>query len=138
MSIKTETPITAERVPEEKRLDFLPSLFGRHYMRGEMLVYSYMEKLCNAYNGGYWEFYQLNNGGGFLVPSMTGPLQICWPDNCFEAEMSTEAAGITASLFALNRIANESGEDARIEQYYTLLDFALEHPEGSRIRAAID
>ncbi len=46
MSISEVTPQTASIVPEERRLDFLPTLFGRSLlMIGENAVYSLMERL---------------------------------------------------------------------------------------------
>jgi hypothetical protein len=137
----TTTAIAATKVPEEARLDFLPKLFGRHFMKGEMLVYTFMGKLCSAYKGGYWEFYTLSNGSGFMVPVLPGDperLDISWADNAYEGSMSPEAAGIVASLYALNYLANMTEEDAMIEAFHALREFAVYHPESREIMGAID
>ncbi len=45
-------------VPDERRMDFLPSLFGRSLLIiGENAVYSLMERLSPLdYGGGFWDF----------------------------------------------------------------------------------
>ncbi len=49
--------IVATVVKNNERLAFLPKYFGRYYLTGEAIVYSFMTKLSNTYTGGYWEFY---------------------------------------------------------------------------------
>jgi len=36
---------------------------------GENLVYLWMKKLCDEYNGGYWTYYKLSNGGYYMAPA---------------------------------------------------------------------
>lgn len=137
MSRSTEQVI-AQKVPDEERLNFLPQLFGmRHFMAGENQVYNWMGQLCEKYQGGYWEFYRIP-GGGFMVPSGTEKMELSWAGNYFEGEMSPEAAGIVATLYALNMLANSTEEDHLIEAYHALRDFARGHAEANLIMAAID
>ena len=131
--------ITATLVPDAKRLDFLPSLFGtRLMMRGEGLVYDWMGRLCPDYCGGYWEFYRLSNGAGYLVPRCAGPVRIAVDGNGFSGSMSADAAGIVATLFALCDLAAQVRDDAVIDLFHGLRDFAAEHAEMALIFAAID
>lgn len=139
MSTKTNAnQAIAQKVPDEERLEFLPQLFGNRYiLAGETQVYNWMGRLCEKYQGGYWEFYRIP-GSGFMAPSGTGNMELSWSGNCFEGEMSREAAGIVATLYALNTLANNTGEDHLIEAYYALRDFARSHAEANKILAAID
>ncbi|MNG28751.1 Antirestriction protein KlcA [compost metagenome] len=51
--------------------------------------------------------------------------------------MSADAAGITASLFAICDLA-QGGDEKLIDAYYALRDFAAEHAEANEIYSAID
>lgn len=131
--------VTATAVPEGQRRGFLPKLFGQHFMKGEAYVYAWMSRLCEEYQGGYWEFYDLSNGGGFLAPThRQTPMKLSWASNYFEGSMTAEAAGIVATLYALSHLANETGDDLLIDHYDLLRDYAQEHPEAGLIFGAID
>lgn len=133
----TEKKIIATKVAEEDRLEFLPAVFGNKFLSAEGLVYRLMGALCDAYNGGYWEFYKLDNGGFFMAPTAE-KMDISWAGNYYSGQVSGQAAGIIASLFAINTIANEDGDEKMTNAYYHLLDFACQHPEASDILGAID
>lgn len=135
----TATPVTAALVADEKRLNFLPAYFGpRLMLRGEGLVYGWMSRLADAYNGGFWNYYELSNGGFYMAPEL-GRLRLEVAGNGYSGEMSADAAGIVATLFALGQIvAQIDGTDALIDRYHYLRDFAGDHPEASAIYRAID
>lgn len=61
---------TATVVPDDRRPQFLPALFGRSLtIIGEFAVYSFMERLSPLdYRGGYWQFYEQNGKPLFLAP----------------------------------------------------------------------
>jgi len=134
-----EAPIVATKVGGAERLDFLPTFFGTRYMlRGETLVYAWMDRLCEAYAGGSWDFLTLSNGGGFLSLRSDEPMRVTVDSNGFEGSMSAEAASIVATLFALCHLCEQSGEDSHIERYHALHDYAAEHAEAASIYGAID
>lgn len=131
-------PATAQKVPDEERLAFLPELFGNsHFMAGESQVYHWMGRLCEKYRGGFWDFYTVP-GGGFLALSRPGKMELSFAGNHFEGELSAEAAGIVATLYALNTLANQTGDESLIDRYYALREFAKGHAEADLIFAAID
>jgi hypothetical protein len=66
------------------------------------------------------------------------PLQVCVHGNGYEGQMSADAAGITACLFALSHLSFRIPNDLISRHYYQLRDFALEHAEATEILAAID
>lgn len=139
MKVDQQQIIEATQVPQQQRLQFLPKHFGmRHMMRGEALIYGWARRLVEGYTGGYWEFFDLNNGGFFVVPNGAATLHVRAP-NGFEADMAPEAAGIVVTLYALCQIANETEEDSLIEKYHALREYAVHtHPQGASIAAAID
>lgn len=130
--------LKAYPVAEKDRLDFLPRYFTPRWMlRGESLVYAWMRRLSPDYQGGYWAFYALSNDGFYLAP--TGrEMRLIVEGNDFDEAVSADAAGVIVTLFALNQLACDTGDDRIIDLYYSLLDFAREHPEEGSIMRAID
>ena len=131
-----EKNITASLVSEEDRMDFLPRHCGRHMLTFEDSIYAFARVLCPEYDGGYWNFWELDNGGFFMSPRGDEPLLLRCSGNYYEGRMSPQAAGIVITLFALNSICEK--DELFIEAYYRLKDFACEHAEASEILAAID
>ncbi len=117
--MKLPPKVEATLVPEDQRLSVLPHFFGLAQMlRAEALTFAYMTKLSIDYTGGYWHYYKLGNG--------------------YQGTMSSDAAGIVATLFAINQLADELRTDAMVELYHALLDFGTEHAEQAAILSAID
>jgi hypothetical protein len=125
-------------VPDSERLDVLPRHFGRAMLLVEHSIYSWMRTLSTGYTGGYWRYVELSNGGFYMSPQTPGAFKVNVEGNGFEAEMSAEAAGITACLFALSHLSFQNPAECLATHYHLLRDFALSHPEASSILAAID
>lgn len=134
--------ITAVRVSEEDRLGFLPVLFGVRWMiQGEVATFRWLSDLSSDYNGGYWHYYTLSNGGGFMSPAMPERLQLTVAGSWFDGELSADAAGIVVTVFALLQLAGAAdGADHELllRRHDQLLAYVLQHPERDSIRAAID
>lgn len=130
--------ISAVLSSEDERMLLLPRYWGRYMMRFESLVYDWMTKLCEEYSGGRWHYYKLSNGGFYMAPTDNIRLTISWSGNGFTREVSADAAGIIAVLFAVGQLASESDSDEIIEMYQWIRDFAGEHTERQAIFAAID
>ena len=136
-------PLAANLVAEGDRLDFLPAFFGsRLMMRGEALVYAWLRRFCEGYSGGYWHYYTLTNGGFYMAPELSERLRLEVDGNGFSGEMSADAAGIVATLFALGQLAAEiegtDAADALIDRYHFLREFVDGHAEARAIYQAID
>lgn len=150
MSINIETDsqeITATRVGDDERMDFLPGAFGtRLFMRGEMAVYGWMGRLCAAYRGGFWDFFTLSNGGFYMAPQVADgralPIVLGGEGNGYAGEMSADAAGIVVTLMTLSHLAFESLSDDDQERvvlaFHRLREYAQTHAESRKILAAID
>jgi len=138
--------IVKTEVCEDQRLDFLPWKLPNGFFSFENLVYSYMDHLCEEYDGGYWDFYDLSNGGFFMaLHTEDDSMMIRGLDNGYEAAMSPEAAGVVVTLYALSHMLNdprftkeEESETRLHDHYWRLREFADQHLESRKIRGAID
>jgi len=140
-SPKKQAPIIATEVQDEDRLAFLPRHFGRHMLFVERFIYSQFANLCTSYQGGYWHFYDLSNGGCYLAPGCQSYSLLCEGSE-FDATVSGDTAGIIVPLFTFSQLSFDFENDPLgrwIAEYFHLLrDFAGSHPEASVIYRAID
>lgn len=130
--------ITESIVPEEARLNTLPTLFGRHFLRVEQSIFQWMERLCPEYTGGYWHFYTLSNGGFFMALDTDSRVCIQVEGNGFHRAMSPMAAGVVVCLFAYSHLCFTTRSDEIASHYSALRDYAAQHTEAAKIFAAID
>ncbi|HFQ7030076.1 TPA: antirestriction protein [Yersinia enterocolitica] len=138
-------PLTARIVPQRGRMNFLVTLFGNWFLRGEALVFNLARHHCQEYNGGSWHYVRLSNGGGYMYPESPEWFNVSVNSNQFGGEMSAEAAGIVLTIFALNRLSwsaydnNYQGfADKLIIEQERLKDYAEQHPESALIYRAIN
>ena len=137
----TETTVTRTLVPEDRRLAVTAELFGTWFpMRIEPFVYTITERLTKDYHGGYCEFWTLSNGGFYMAPAADRLFHlIC--ENQFEGDLTADALGITACLYAYSNLSF-SGPDAFadvcFDQYHWLREYMMEHPEVREILGATD
>ena len=130
--------VVASLVPEGRRMEFLPSKFGVTAMlKVETAIFAWMQRLCPAYAGGYWNFVELSNGGAYMVPGGAEIFDLCVEGNGFEGRVSADAAGVIATTFALNGLIWQ-GHDKLGEKYEQLLDYISHHPDQIAIRRALD
>ena len=130
--------ISSAVVPDERRLNVLPTFFGRHYVAGESLVYDWAGRLCTAYQGGFWHFFTLSNGGFYMAPAALGRVAVRWHMNGYSDTMGADAFGVTATLFAFCHLAEKTRDDTVIDRYHQLREFAAQHVEAANILRAID
>ena len=133
--------ITRKQVPNHKRIQHTAALFGLNFpLHLEPFVYAITGNIAEEYEGGYWEFYELSNGGFYMSPQSDTPFQVSC-ENGFEGVLSADALGITACLYAYSYLSfsGKSGFDETCaRQYHWLRDYMLEHPEVKAIFGAID
>jgi hypothetical protein len=130
--------IAAVRVDEHRRTEILPHYLGRQMFLGEVMVYATLDSMCSEYDGGYWEFYELSNGGFYMAPAKDEPLRLMVSGNGFDGTVSADAAGIIATLMALNQLSWRTRDARCIHLFYLLREYALDHAESSLILRAID
>ncbi len=132
--------ITNTIVPESERLAFVDKLFGIKYVLAfEPAVFQFAETLAHAYNGAYWTFHTLGNGGFYMAPRANTIFAVSC-ENGFHGSISAEAFGITACLYAYSHLSFGSCAFAEIcaTQYHVLREHMFEHAEATAILAAID
>lgn len=138
--ISTLPALTATLVPDADRPSFWLQHFGDipHWLRIESPIFSWLDLLCEHYCGDYWDFYTLNNGGAFIIPSTESEYVLFNALNGNGATVGHEATGIIVCLLTYSHHACRTGSDAMTEHYYRLRDYALNHPECSAIMRIID
>ncbi|MFK0166547.1 antirestriction protein [Rhizobium sp. NPDC090279] len=127
-------------VPDERRLAFLPSLFGHSSLIiGENAVYNLMGRLSPLdYGGGFWDFYEHGGKPLFMAPRSKSRFRITGDITGFQGEVSAEAAGIIATLFAFSHISFQHQSEYLSEGYGRLYAYSADHPEAAEIFQAID
>lgn len=139
----TDTDPNPDRVtivPEARRMAFLPALFSPSLMLvGETTAYQFMSWLApDDYTGGLWHFHERDGRPLFLSPVFDKRFHISCETNGYRGDVSAEAAGIIATLFALSHLSFRHEVDELSEAYMRLYDFAADHPEAREIFQAID
>lgn len=134
------TLTSVARVAEERRPTFLPELFGPTRMLvAENMVYAMMDSLSPLdYGGGHWDFYEQGGRPLFMAPTSKAHYRMACSGNGWQGEVSAEAAGIIATLFAFSHLSFHHASDQLVEGYARLYEFAGDHPEAAEIFQAID
>lgn len=137
----TDTPsITCQLIAEDQRVNHTAALFGLGFpLKLEPFVFFMADTMCEDYDGGYWEFYALSNGGFYMVPAADTPFRVSC-ENGFEGDLSATAFGITCLLYSYSHLSFGMGKfaEACAEQYHLLREYMFEHPEAGNILQAID
>lgn len=96
-----------------------------------------MHDLSSEYDGGYWEYFELTNGGFFLQPpSRNEGYNIFQWGNGYEGVVSEQAAGIIATMMVINHFGWK--DESFFPYYYKLEEYALTHKEKKEIFSALD
>lgn len=137
----TNQTISSRLVPETERMDFVDKLFGIKYvLKLEPTIFQFAEHLAAPqYSGGYWQFYALSNAGFYMAPRTDTIFSIS-SDNGFEGQMSADALGVTACLYAYSHLSFTEGAfgETCAQHYHWLREYAMDHAEARAIIAAID
>jgi hypothetical protein len=130
--------IEAYLVLEDARIGTLPRHFGSRMMTVEHGIYSFTRQLVAEYKGGFWDFYELSNGGFYMAPT-SDPVKFSVHSNGFEGTLSADAAGITVCLFTFSHLSFRwPAEEVFSRHFDALREFGLDHKEAGLIFAAID
>ena len=132
--------VTRELVPEDQRMAVVEKLFGIHFpLQMEPVIYGITEKMAEDYSGGYWDFHKLSNGGFYMAPSGDDVFHVAC-DNQYKGDLSADALGITACLYAYSHLSFSNGRFARVCacHYHRLREYMFEHPEVREILSATD
>lgn len=131
--------IESSQASENERLEFLSKYLGCLCIRFEFHLFNVMRELCSDYDGGVWEMYHLSNGAFYMAPTDSESYKMYCHGNYFEGTMNAKAAGITATLFALGRLAFEVENSRSVGVlYHRLVHYVDTISEGRDIFRAID
>ncbi|WP_277269595.1 antirestriction protein, partial [Pantoea septica] len=141
-----EKTVSAQLVPASQRVTFFEDFFGRLAPKAQQLLTHWMQSHCQDYAGGYWEYFHTSNGGCFAVPGFEGKKRFQILSRDLSAEMSAEAAGVSAMLTVLKCLAwqvwSENGNDpliVRLNQLESdLWEYALTLKECGTVCMAAD
>ena len=132
--------VTREIVPEDQRMVVVERLFGMAFpLQLEPVVYGITDRMAQEYSGGYWDFYTLSNGGFYMAPSEDKVFHVkC--QNMYEGDLSADALGITACLYAYSNLSFSLSDIAReyARHYHLLREYSMEHPEVLEILGTTD
>lgn len=137
----TTASIHLNTVPLSHRSDFWPTYFNgiKGWHTFEVVIFTTMGQFCDDYDGGYWEYCTLSNGGAFIYPDLhQETLTLFNPHNDNEANVSCEAAGIAVCLMMYSLWSFKTKSETLVERFYQLRDYAIQHPESSAIFHLID
>jgi hypothetical protein len=133
-------PVTRELVPEDQRLAIVERLFGMAFpLQLEPVVYGITDRMAEDYDGGYWDFFALSNGGFYMAPLEDRVFHVkC--QNMYEGNLSAEALGITSCLYAYSNLSFSLSDIAReyARHYHLLREYSMGHAEVSAIVGATD
>lgn len=133
--------VIAYPVPEDERLEHIAHTFGARFsLQIEPLIYVLTAELAEAYNGGFWEFFALSNGGFYMAPSSDEDYAVVC-ENGFVGTLSAEALGITACLYTFSHLSfsgNECVAQMCARHYHLLREYMTDHSEAEKILRAID
>ena len=133
--------ITRNKISNNLRIKHTADIFGiRFPLNIEPAIYSITGSIATEYNGAYWEFYSLSNGGFYMAPSSDSQYQVSC-ENGFEGKLSADALGITACLYAYSHLSfssNAAFAEMCANHYHRLREYMLEHVEARSILRAID
>ncbi len=130
----------ASIVPDNCRPQFLPALFGHSLLIvAENTVYTILERLSPLdYGGGFWEFYENEGHPLYMAPKTDRRFRITGDITMYRGEVSADAAGIIATLFAFSHLSFRYQSDRLCDGYSRLYAYAAYHPEAAEIFQAID
>ena len=126
---------------DNKRMECTAQLFGDLFpFRLEPFIFDMAGSLSRDYQGGYWNMYELSNGGFYMAPESNTPFQVSCM-NGYKGTQSADAFGITVCLYAYSNLSfSDKTELAETctEHYHLLREYMFEHPEVKGILRAID
>jgi hypothetical protein len=132
------TAITAALVVRAgERLRCLPNIAGRRCVMLEHAIYDMLGRMTADYDGGYWHFYTLSNGGFYMAPDTDKIFRLSC-DNMFEGKVGADTAGIIACAMAYSHLSFLNDGECFAIAYHKLSAFIFQRADAGIIRAALD
>jgi len=69
--------INRKKLNNAERITFPANIFGSNFpFRVEPFIFNMAGNLSSDYNGGYWNMYELDNGGFYMAPDSDAPFHV--------------------------------------------------------------
>ena len=125
-----------------QRLYFLPHYLGRAHAVFQNCLFYLAKQFLEPYDGGYWEFYHLSNGGFVMALDDENAITVNSP-NGSSATVDAETASIVVCLMTLSDLSFNLQTDSDelhkvVTSFHALREFALEHPNSNTILKLVD
>ena len=122
---------------DSERLNYTACHFGDIFpFRIEPFIFDMARNLSRDYTGGYWNMYELSNGGFYMAPDSDTPFHVICT-NGYEGTLSADAFGLTVTFYSYSNLSfSPELSDVCAEHYHLLREFLFEHPECKPILAA--
>ena len=131
-------PVIARLMPPKSRMRLLCNLFGKHFITVENLIYITASRMCPNYEGGDWAFYELSNGGFYMVPLAAPDWFVVYAAKEYQGGMLANPAGMLITAMALNQLTYWRDGELMAEMYYRLRDFINQQPEAAVLCNLLD
>ena len=136
------TPISKTQCAIGQRLYFLPHYLGRAHAAFQNRLFYFAKQLLEPYDGGYWEFYHLSNGGFVMALDDDEAITVNSP-NGSSAAVDAETASIVVCLMTLSDLSftlqvNSDELHKVVTSFHALRELALEHSSSNTILKLID
>jgi len=131
-------PVAATRVAEAVRSGCLARHFGMDHLTVEAWVYHMMARLCAEYDGGYWHYYELSNGGFYMACNAADYFDLAVQGNGFMGRVTADAAGVITCAMVYSHLSFMLRDGAMGRAFLLLREYVDAHAEAGRILAALD
>ena len=137
------TPVTRHLVPESQRMAVVADLFDIHFpLRLEPVIYGITREMTQGqYQGGYWLFYTLENGGFYMSPDDNNRIFNVRCNNHWQGTLSADALGVVSCLYAYSHLSFSRYKDFGQlcgRHFHQLREYVIDHAEAAAILGAID
>ena len=139
MSTAQALSVFSTQVPQDQRCKQMHHHWGDRCVNLKMLVYGFMNRFNDAYNGGYWDFNITQNSAFYISLSTDKPVHLVNSLNFSSETMSADAAVVVLTIFACSYGLDKWPEDEAILNTFDLLMSVVgDHPESSEIYRLLD
>ena len=138
--IENPKPVTRHLVPEDQEMGVAEDIFGDlFFLQLEPMIYEIAERIAQDYqNHQFWRYFKLSNGGLYLKPEEDRVYAVSCA-NGFHGDLSSDALGITACLYAYSHCS--FSRDERFgpkcgDHYHLLRSYMMDHAEAAQMTSS--
>ncbi|KAA1195463.1 antirestriction protein [Photorhabdus heterorhabditis] len=106
------------------RRKFLSEHLKELFVVGNTYIYSWMDENAEGYLGGFWEIFELSNGGFFIAPPDGYVVSL---KNKFKGYLNSEQCGIAVTFYTLKYFQNLAKwkNDELLYEHYSMMKNCL-------------